>query len=171
MSLQQLRQDTDRKIETGISQFLTFMLNGEEFGVDILKIQCIQRWCKVTPIPNTPDFILGVIDLRGAAVVIVDLRERFELEDVSYGPATVVIVAQVRTHDTERTVGMVVDAVSDVCKVGVSEIIAAPDFGSTISVEYIKGLATVENKMVILLEIDKLINNGVLGLLPDQLLH
>jgi len=171
MSLQQVRTESDSKIKPMISQFLTFMLNGEEFGIDILKIQCIERCCKITPLPSTPEFILGVINLRGSAVAVVDLRKRFEMPDVSYNSATAVIVAQVRAHGTERTIGLVVDSVSDVCNVGVSEIIAAPDFGGTISVEYVEGMVTVENKMVILLEIDKLIHSGVLGLLPDQLLH
>jgi len=171
MSLQLIRTESDRRIKPRLSQFLTFMLNGEEFGLDILKIQCIERWHKVTPLPNTPEFVLGVINLRGSAVAVVDLRKRFQMVDVSYNSETAIIVAQVHTPGAERTIGIVVDAVSDVCNIEDSEIIAAPDIGGTISVEYVKGLATIESKMVIILEIDKLIHSGVLGLLPGQLLH
>ena len=86
-------------------QYLTFMLAGEEYGVEILKVQEIKGWDTVTPIPNTPDHVLGVLNLRGAVVPIIDLRTRFTLEQIDYGPTTVVIVVKVANEDQERTVG------------------------------------------------------------------
>ena len=145
-------------------QFLTFVLGGEEYGVTILQVQGIQGWDRVTPIPNTPDFILGVINLRGAIVPIVDLRRRFGMPAAEFGPTTVVIVVRVAQEDrNERTLGLVVDAVSEVCNVSAQERKPAPDFGSHIKTDFVKGLATVENRMVILLDIDRLVSEGLLG--------
>jgi purine-binding chemotaxis protein CheW len=145
-------------------QFLTFVLGGEEYGVTILQVQGIQGWDRVTPIPNTPDFILGVINLRGAIVPIVDLRRRFGMPAAEFGPTTVVIVVRVAYENrNERTLGLVVDAVSEVCSVGADERKPAPDFGSGIKTDFVKGLATVENRMVILLDIDRLVSEGLLG--------
>ena len=149
---------------SGAEQFLTFVLGGEEYGVTILQVQGIQGWDRVTPIPNTPDFILGVINLRGAIVPIVDLRRRFGMPAAEFGPTTVVIVVRVAYENrNERTLGLVVDAVSEVCSVGENDRKPAPDFGSGIKTDFVKGLATVENRMVILLDIDRLVSEGLLG--------
>jgi purine-binding chemotaxis protein CheW len=151
-------------MSSGAEQFLTFVLGGEEYGVTILQVQGIQGWDRVTPIPNTPDFILGVINLRGAIVPIVDLRRRFGMPAAEFGPTTVVIVVRVAQQDrNERTLGLVVDAVSEVCNVNESDRKPAPDFGSGIKTDFVKGLATVENRMVILLDIDRLVSEGLLG--------
>lgn len=139
-------------------QFLTFMLAGEEYGIEILKVQEIKGWDTATPIPNTPDYILGVLNLRGAVVPIVDLRKRFELDSIPYGTTTVVIVVKMVQQDQERTVGLVVDAVADVYRLEHGEIQAPPDFGGAVHTEFVRGLATVEEKLVILLEIDRLID-------------
>jgi purine-binding chemotaxis protein CheW len=138
-------------------QYLTFMLAGEEYGVEILKVQEIKGWDSVTPIPNTPKHVLGVLNLRGAVVPIVDLRTRFALESIPYGPTTVVIVVKMAQADQERTVGLVVDAVADVYRLESAEIQAAPEMGCTIHTDFVRGLATVDGKMVILLEVDRLI--------------
>jgi purine-binding chemotaxis protein CheW len=144
-------------------QFLTFVLGGEEYGVTILKVQGIQCWDRVTPIPNTPEYILGVINLRGAIVPIVDLRRRFGMPAAEFGPTTVVIVVRVATERSERTLGLVVDAVSEVCNVNAQERQPAPDFGAGIKTDFVKGLATVDKRMVILLDIDRLVSEGLLG--------
>lgn len=141
------------------SQYLTFLLGGEEYGVDILRVQEIKGWDNVTQIPNTPDYIKGVINLRGAIVPIIDLRQRFNLENSSYGPTTVVIVLKVINHEKERTVGIVVDAVSDVYNIATDEMKPPPDFGD-IDIEFVNGLATIEDKMVITLNIDELLNTA-----------
>lgn len=139
-------------------QYLTFMLAGEEYGVEILKVQEIKGWDTATPIPNTPDYVLGVLNLRGAVVPIIDLRKRFSLESVPYGATTVVIVVKMAHEDQERTVGLVVDAVADVYRLEGGEIQPPPDMGGAVHTDFVRGLATVEEKMVILLEIDRLID-------------
>lgn len=139
-------------------QYLTFMLAGEEYGVEILKVQEIKGWDTATPIPNTPDHVLGVLNLRGAIVPIFDLRKRFALDTIDYGPTTVVIVVKMLHDGQERTVGLVVDAVADVYRLESSEIQPPPDMGGAIDTEFVRGLATVDDKMVILLEIDRLID-------------
>ncbi len=148
-------------------QYLTFMLAGEEYGVNILRVQEIKGWDAATPIPNTPDYILGVINLRGAVVPIVDLRKRFDVLDEPFGPTTVVIVVKVSNEGRERTVGMVADAVSDVYRLDSQEVQSAPDFGSSVDTAFVRGLATVGNKMVILLDIDQLVNFEALGVVVE----
>jgi len=149
---------------SGAEQFLTFVLGGEEYGVTILQVQGIQGWDRVTPIPNTPEYILGVINLRGAIVPIVDLRRRFGMPAAEFGPTTVVIVVKVQPNERgERTLGLVVDAVSEVCNVNAEEKQPAPDFGAGIKTDFVKGLATVDKRMVILLDIDRLVSECLLG--------
>ena len=157
---QQHIEDITLQAESGDAggQYLTFMLAGEEYGVEILKVQEIKGWDNATPIPNTPEYVLGVLNLRGAVVPIIDLRQRFNLESIPYGATTVVIVVKMAHEDQERTVGLVVDAVADVYRLESSEIQPPPDMGGTVHTEFVRGLATVEEKMVILLEIDRLID-------------
>ena len=152
----------------GTDQFLTFMLAGEEYGVDILRVQEIKGWDAVTTIPNTPDYIRGVINLRGTIVPIIDLRLRFELEKLEYGPTTVVIVLRVDSGDASRIMGIVVDGVSDVYNVPEEEIKPAPDFGSSVDTAFVKGLATVTEKMVIILDIDQMLNSKELAVLDSM---
>lgn len=140
-------------------QFLTFIMAGEEYGVDILTVQEIRGWESVTPIPNAPPHVKGVINLRGTIVPIIDLRLRFGLEDVSYGPMTVVIVMKVESARGKRIMGIVVDAVSDVYSLSMQEVRAAPDLGDHVNTSYIKGLVNVDSKMVILLDINELLGN------------
>jgi purine-binding chemotaxis protein CheW len=142
-------------------QYLTFMLAGEEYGVDILRVQEIKGWDKVTRIPHTPDYVLGVINLRGAVVPILDLRRRFGLETIDFGPTTVVIVVRVMNGLTERTVGVVVDAVSEVYNVDAADSKPPPDVCGSVDTVFVKALATVEEKMLILLDIDRLIGNSI----------
>ncbi len=140
------------------SQFLTFMLAGEEYGVDILRVQEIKGWDEATEIPNTPDYIQGVLNLRGTIVPIVDLRSRFALERIKYSNTTVVIVLKIENDGHEKTIGFVVDAVSDVYNVTDEQLKPSPDFGGSVNTEFVKGLATVDEKMVILLDIDHLVD-------------
>lgn len=147
------------------NQYLTFILAGEEYGVDILRVQEIKGWENATKIPNAPHYIKGVMNLRGAIVPIVDLRERFNLESLNYGPTTVVIVLRVHDEENTRTMGIVVDAVSDVYDIAAENLRPAPDFGEVISVDFLKGLATVDEKMVIILDIDHLLTSGELHML------
>ena len=139
-------------------QFLTFILAGEEYGVDILRVQEIKGWDDVTPIPNTPDYVKGVINLRGAIIPIVDLRQRFGLDELEYGPTTVMIILKVHSAERERIMGVVVDAVSEVYNIDGGELQPPPEFGGVIKTEFLRGLASVEEKMIIVLDIDHLLN-------------
>ncbi len=153
------------------SKYLTFLLATEEYAVNILRVQEIKGWTKITVLPNTPEYIQGVINLRGTIVPIIDLRIRFGLEQQSYGTTTVIVVVKViSSQKRERIMGIIVDAVSDVYDINDTEIQAAPDFGSVISMEYIKGLATAGEKMVIVLDIDHLLNSHELEIV-EQTTH
>lgn len=164
MSTTQL-QDTDDVVGPGSDgeQYLTFMVAGEEYGVDILRVQEIKGWDTVTSIPNTPAYIKGVINLRGTIVPLIDLRERFGIERLAYGATTVVIVLKVVHDHGERIMGLIVDAVSDVYNVSSAQLKPPPDCGGAISTVFVKGLATVGEKMVVLLDIDYLLNAGDLA--------
>ena len=151
----------DKSVVESSEQYLTFMLAGEEYGVDILRVQEIKGWDKVTRIPHTPDYVLGVINLRGAVVPIIDLRRRFGLEAIAFGPTTVVIVLRIMSGRDERTVGIVVDAVSEVYNVNPADSKPPPDVCGGIDTVFVKALATIEEKMLILLDIDRLIGSSV----------
>jgi purine-binding chemotaxis protein CheW len=150
------------------NQYLTFMLAGEEYGVDILRVLEIKGWDNVTPIPNTPKYIKGVINLRGTIVPIVDLRERFSMDSAEYGPTTVVIVVKVNSDNNSRTMGVVVDAVSEVYNIDEESLKPAPDFGQAISTDFVRGLGTVDEKMIIVLDIDHLLNSSILNEVVEQ---
>jgi purine-binding chemotaxis protein CheW len=135
-------------------QFLTFILDEEEYGVEILRVQEIRGWSKVTPLPNSPSYLKGVINLRGTIVPIIDLRERFGMESLAYGATTVVIVVRVETEGQERVMGLVVDAVSEVYTVSNEQCQVPPDFGADVSEKFVKSLASVDDTMVIVLDVD-----------------
>jgi len=142
------------------SEYLTFHLADEEYGVDILRVREIRGWEKVTPVPNSPGYVKGVLNLRGAIVPVVDLRVRFNLPQANYTETTVVIVLSVLSDDgeRERIMGVVVDSISDVVNASVSDIQATPEFDSSIEIEYIQSLATSGENMLMLVDVDKLLN-------------
>jgi purine-binding chemotaxis protein CheW len=141
-----------------LNQYLTFILDGEEYGVPILKVNGIQGWEKTTPIPNSPSFVLGIINLRGEVVPIIDLRKRFGLQTVPYDSHTVVIVVRIEQEEKKRTIGLVVDAVADVYDIKREQVHNTPEFGGKVSNDFVQGLGMINEKMVILLEIDKLMD-------------
>src|SRR6201995_1470246 len=118
-------------------QVLTFVLGNETYGVDILRVQEIRGWSAVTKIPHAPSHVLGVLNLRGSIVPIVDLRMRFALESVEYTAVTVIIVVSVISPAGRRDFGAVVDGVSDVVDVNPAEVKPAPELGSRAATEYI----------------------------------
>ncbi|MBZ4201695.1 MAG: chemotaxis protein CheW [Methylovulum sp.] len=138
-------------------QYLSFTLGKEEYGVDILRVQEIRSWEPVSRIPNVPPYEKGVVNLRGSIVPIIDLRERFKLKSADYTLLTVVVVLQIGDIKKTRTMGVVVDSVSDVITVDKAQIQSAPDFGTKISNEFINGLVSVNERMVMLLDVDKLL--------------
>ncbi|MCP4004678.1 MAG: chemotaxis protein CheW [bacterium] len=148
----------DHEVDENAGQYLTFMLAGEEYGVDILRVQEIRGWEKAAKIPNTPSYVRGVINLRGTIVPIIDLRHRFGLEEVEYGRTTVVVVLRVEDGEEHRVMGVVVDAVSDVYNIGSEHMKPAPDFGMGMKSEFARGLATMDEKMIIVLDIDMILS-------------
>lgn len=144
--------------ENPIEQFLTFQLAGEAYGVEILKVQEIRGWEAVRVMPNTPDFIKGVLNLRGSVVPIVDLRERFSLERSEYSSKTVVIVLCVEHGGNPFVMGIVADAVSDVLDIKVDEIKKSPNLGAKINTRYMRGMHVYKQNMIMLLDVDKLLN-------------
>src|SRR5262245_23501497 len=152
-------------------QVLTFVLGSETYGVDILRVQEIRGWSAVTKIPHAPAHVLGVLNLRGSIVPIVDLRMRFNLDRAEYTAITVIIVLSVQSPAGRRHFGVVVDGVSDVGDVKAAEVRPAPDLGSRAATEHIRGLVPVAERMVVLLDIDRLIGahlSGVAGASEDS---
>lgn len=140
------------------NEYLTFLLAGEEYGIDILRVQEIRGWSPVTEMPNTPSYLRGVINLRGVIVPIVDLRERFNRPLTKYDATTVVIVLRTTINAVEVVVGIVVDAVSDVYKVDDKNVKPAPNFGSSVDSQFLTGMATNGEKIIILLCAEKLLD-------------
>src|SRR5512135_3828155 len=136
-------------------EYLTFSLGQEEYGIDILKVQEIRGYDTVTAIANAPDFIKGVINLRGIIVPIVDMRIKFHLGKVEYDQFTVVIILNV----AHRVVGIVVDGVSDLIALTPDQIKPSPEFSSTLDTQYITGLGTVDDRMIIVVDIEKLLSS------------
>jgi len=136
-------------------ELLTFTLGKEEYGIDILKVQEIRGYDAVTSIANAPEFIKGVINLRGIIVPIMDMRIKFKLGKVDYNETTVVIILNV----ANRVVGMVVDGVSDVITLKAEQIKPAPEFGASLDTKYLQGLGTVDERMLILVDIEKLMTS------------
>lgn len=146
-------------------EFLTFTLGREEYAIDILKVQEIRGYESVTSIANAPAFIKGVINLRGTIVPIVDLRIKFGLGRVEYTPFTVVIILNV----ADRVVGVVVDSVSDVVALKPGQVHPAPDFSTQVGADFILGLGTLEDRMLILVDIEKLMLSREMALVDDPL--
>ncbi|WP_082627184.1 chemotaxis protein CheW [Colwellia sp. TT2012] len=139
-------------------EYLTFILQGEEYGVDILCVQEIRVWSAVTELPNKPCYIKGVINLRGVIIPIIDLRLRFGQPKLAYNDQTVTIILRQQSKASTMVVGIVVDAVSEVYKFTKQSIRQAPTFGSNIDSCFLKGLASVDEKLIILLDSDSLLN-------------
>jgi len=147
--------------ETVGQEFLVFTLGHEEYGIDILKVQEIRGYDQVTRIANTPAFIKGVTNLRGVIVPIIDLRIKFAQPDVDYNDNTVVIVLNLE----HRVVGIVVDGVSDVLSLTTDQIRPSPEFAVTMSTEYLTGLGALGERMLILVDIEKLLNSDEMALM------
>ena len=147
-------------IDTNTEEFLTFTLGTETYGIEILKVQEIRSFEPATKIANTPDFIKGVINLRGNIVPILDLRIRFKLAEVAYNDFTVVIILNL----DQRTIGIVVDSVSDVLALNPDQISPVPDLVASIDTKYLLGLATKDAQMLILLNIEQLMSSQEMAL-------
>jgi purine-binding chemotaxis protein CheW len=149
------------------AQFLSFTLGNEDYGVNILRVQEIRGWEEVRAIPNTPDYIKGVLNLRNTVVPIVDLRIRFGFNNYEYKTTTVIIVLSVEKNDGSHVMGVVVDAVSDVLNIEPNKIKDAPNFGAKINTKYMNGMVMVNDRMVILLNADKLLDQDELSAIEN----
>ncbi|MEM7207165.1 MAG: chemotaxis protein CheW [Pseudomonadota bacterium] len=137
-------------------QYLTFVLDNETYGVDVLQVHEIRAWESARPIPESPDYINGVLDLRGEIVPIIDLRSRFNLESVDYTPTTVTIVVSVSADNHSDVVGIVVDAVSDVLTIDANDLRDPPNLGHEIKTEFMVGMVSSPDGMVMLLDTQRL---------------
>jgi purine-binding chemotaxis protein CheW len=146
----------------GLNEFLTFTLGAEEYGVDILKVQEIRGYDTVTRIPDSPDYLKGVINLRGTIVPVIDLRIKFRLDKAEYNGFTVMIILNI----AKRVVGVVVDGVSDVLQLGGEQIRPPPELSNGGSTDFITGLGTLDDRMLILVDIEKLLRSSDIALLP-----
>jgi purine-binding chemotaxis protein CheW len=149
------------------NEFLTFILGSEEYGLEILKVQEIRGYDAITHIANAPAFIKGVVNLRGIIVPIIDMRIKFNLGKVEYNEFTVVIILNVAS----RVMGIVVDGVSDVITLSSEQVKPAPDFAAHLDTDYIIGLGTVDERMLILMDIEKLMSSKDMGLIDSAAVH
>ena len=147
-----------------VDQYLTFSLGQEEYGIEILKVQEIKGYSAITPIPNTPPHVKGVMNLRGTVVPVVDLRSKFSMETVEYTKFTVIIVVTIGA----KIAGLVVDAVSDVLNIPASDIRPAPDFGSRADTRFITGMANSGEKLAVLLDVDRLLSEEDLAAVSSE---
>jgi purine-binding chemotaxis protein CheW len=151
----------DQAIKATIMQtgkYLTFSLDEEEYGIGILKVKEIIGMMDITSVPRTPDFVKGVINLRGKVIPIMDLRLKFDMGEIPYTDRTCIIVVEIDSNDTTILIGIVVDAVSEVLNIGENEIEETPAFGTQLDTDYILGMAKTENGVKILLNIDKVLS-------------
>jgi purine-binding chemotaxis protein CheW len=148
-----------RPIQARIDQYLTFELAGQYYGVEILRVQEIKGWEQPTRLPHSPDYVQGVINLRGAVVPIIDLRRRFALAPAELSRTTVVIVVRVPGAHGELTAGLVVDAVCEVCAVSAEQLRPAPQVIEAIDVRFVLGLAMVSERMLVLLDVPRLMSS------------
>ena len=154
----------DDQISSGAREYLTFRLDQEEYGIDILKVQEIRGYEPPTRVANAPDFLKGVVNLRGTIVPIVDMRLKFNCEKAEYNAFTVVIILNLRS----RIVGIVVDSVSDVMELPPESIKPAPDIDSVIDSGSVVGLGSLGDRMLILIDIERLMSAPDMGLVSDS---
>ena len=145
----------------GGKQYVTFVCAGVEYGVEILRVQEIKGWDGVTRVPYTPPYVLGVMNLRGVIVPVIDLRARFGLESKPFDSSTVVIVVRVDAAVGEKTVGIVVDAVSEVYNIAADAVKPTPDLGGGAESACVSGLTSVDEKMVMLLDMNRLVASSI----------
>jgi len=162
-------------VETPVAQiaqegkYLSFVLGGEEYGLEILKVQEINGMMGITRVPRTPEYVKGVINLRGRVIPIVSLRQKFQMPIIEDTEKTCIIVVQVNHKDTELTMGIIVDEVSEVLNITGDQIEPAPSFGGGMSeTDYITGMGKIDGKVVILLDIDGVLNGAEIESIIQQ---
>jgi purine-binding chemotaxis protein CheW len=141
-------------------KYLTFALGKEEYGIGILKVKEITGMMPVTPVPRTPGYVKGVINLRGKVIPVVDLRLKFGMEEIGYTERTCIIVVEMASVSSAILMGIVVDSVSEVLNIRGGEIEETPAFGAKLDTGYILGLAKMKGRVKILLDIEKVLHTG-----------
>ncbi len=154
-----MNDNRNKSTSTEGGEYLSFTLGNEHYGVDILKVQEIRGYDAVTRVPDAPDYIKGVINLRGTIVPVIDLRLKLRLDEARYDAFTVMIVLNVE----DRVVGIVVDSVSDVIPLTGEQIRPTPEFGAAVDTRFISGIGTQDDRMLILLDIETLLDSADLG--------
>lgn len=166
-TMAKLTETLDKSVKTIVDKegkYLTFSLAGEEYGIEITKVREIIGMLPITTVPQTPDSIKGVINLRGKVIPVVDLRLRFGMDEVDYTETTCILVVDLTGQAGNILMGVVVDTVSEVLSVKAEDIEDAPTFGTKLDTDYIRGMAKIEAGVKILLDIDKVLNQEELGL-------
>jgi len=149
-------------------KYLTFSLNGEEYGIGILKVREIIGMMPITSVPQTPEFVKGVINLRGKVIPVVDLRLKFGMPPLDYNERTSIIVVEVSGQSGQVQIGIVVDAVSEVVNIKGEDIEDTPTFGTKLDTDYILGMAKIGRGVKILLDINRVLSNEEIDLLEAQ---
>ena len=168
-----MSEETDAMVTDGADsradQYLTYTVGAEDYGVKILSVREIRGWEPVARVPNTPSYIKGVLNLRGTAVPVVDMRMRMNVSDPSYDSTTVLIVLRAAINGAERVAGIVVDSVSDVMNAQNQDIRKTPDFGDNADTEFVTGLADVDGKMINLFDVDSFMCHADIYDAPEHL--
>ena len=153
-------QENQQGMEELAGKYLTFELGDESYGLQILKVQEIIKMQEITKVPRTPDYVKGVINLRGKVMPVIDLRTTFGMEEVEASRDTCIIVVQIQRGDTSVILGVIVDKVSEVLEIGADEIEPAPSFGTQVDTHFILGMAKTKDSVKILMDIDKVMSEG-----------
>lgn len=149
-------QDLEKKLPSNISgKYLTFNLAREMYGIEILKVREIIGMIDITPVPQTPNFVKGLINLRGKVIAVIDLRTKFNLEEAPYSNETCMIIADL----IEKQIGLIIDSVCEVVDIPESNVETTPSFGASINTEFIKGIGKIEKQVIILLDIEKVLTS------------
>jgi purine-binding chemotaxis protein CheW len=161
--------DTDKKtqkdtVETEENQFVTFLIGGESYGVEVLCVSEILGMTEITPVPNTFQFMKGVINLRGEVVPVVDMRLKFGMNEKEYDAFTVIIIVEVK----RRLVGMIVDAVSDVANIPISSIQNTPHFTTKIETDFIRGIGQIGDQLIIILDVDRILTTEEFQMIEEE---
>jgi len=168
--MQKINETIDQSaqvIQERDGKYLTFSLSGEEYGISILKIKEIIGMMPITTVPQTPEFVKGVINLRGKVIPVIDLRLRFMMEGIDYTERTCIIVVEIEGASGTVMIGIVVDSVSEVLNIKSEDIEDTPAFGTRLNTEYILGMAKIEGSVKILLDINSVLSSGEINILEQ----
>lgn len=160
--MQAIKENAETGATEETLQFLTFVLDSEEYAIDILQVQEIKSWSPVTRVPKSPAYLLGVINLRGSIVPIINLRQRFGLADSQFTSKTAVVIVRTEHEGQEKIMGLVVDRVSEVYHFTSSQIQSSSSMAGSVNSEFIAGLAKAEKQLVILLNLDRIVDSNLL---------